>query len=61
MGYDGWSANGTWERAKYLVWKIQTSGGNTIKSTNRASVKELNAVKIFVRGGNNLSKNNITN
>jgi len=40
-GYDGWSATDTWGRAKYLVWKIQTSGGNTIKSTNRASVKEL--------------------
>jgi hypothetical protein len=39
-----------------LVWKIQTSGGNTIKSTNRASVKELKAVKIFVRVGNNFSK-----
>jgi hypothetical protein len=45
-----------------LVWKIQTSGGNTIKSTNRASVKELKAVKIFVRVGNNFSKKkNFTN
>ena len=41
-----------------MVWKIQTSGGNTIKSTNRASVKELKAVKIFVRVGNNFSKKN---
>jgi hypothetical protein len=44
------------------IWfgKFKLPAVTRLKSTNRASVKELNDLKIFVRVGNNFSKNEST-